>query len=897
MAKKTLSDKKIRNISIVGGIITTLILAVGTILIGISATNDADKSAKKVSLFYLNELVQRRNEVVETNLDSRKKDLNKALEVLSDDDLSSEENLKDFQRGIKNLYELEKFAFVDEDGTIYTSTGQQHNIDEYKFDYNNLTTTEVSIFNLESKEKRVVIASPTDKLFLGKQLKVCFMEIAMDTMLNGISISKDESTQKNTFVNLYTKDGVALTDKVLGGLSSEYNLFSALKEAKYESGYSYDNVYSDFQSSRSGIATFVYNNLKETLAYSPIRGTDWVLTYLIRDENITRQISSVSTNIFVKSLIVAIIVASVLVAMFVFIILQLNKNAKMKLANETVAIENKIKQEDLEQRLDLQEKLLIQEKEKNQQNQLITALSSDYWSVYYIVLDKDDGICYQQHSDIEDGLKVGDEFKYLETFQKYAEKYVIEKYREDFLRFIQPENIKKELINNRIISFRYIVSRHNKETYEMVRFAGVRHPEDRDDGIVHAVGACFTNIDDETRTSIAQNQLLSEALSAAEQASKAKTIFLSNMSHEIRTPMNAIIGLDKIALQDSNISEKTKDYLEKIGASAEHLLNLINDILDMSRIESGKMVLNEEEFSLSKLLEYINNMFLSQCKENDLIYSYKIDKLTDDIYLGDSIKIRQILINILGNAVKFTNAGGHVDFIVKEKASYKDQVTLKFTIKDTGCGMSEEFLPHVFDSFAQEKSFSTNKYGSSGLGLAITKNIVEMMNGKIEVESKKNIGTTFVVELTLTKSNNAIVEEKVDVVEQDNLKGKHVLVAEDMEINAEIIKTILESKEMIVDLTSNGKEVIEKFKNSEIGYYSLILMDIRMPEMDGLEATQVIRKLDRKDSNIPIIAMSANAFDEDVQRSLQSGLNAHLTKPIQTEILFETLKKFLNDSN
>ena len=274
----------------------------------------------------------------------------------------------------------------------------------------------------------------------------------------------------------------------------------------------------------------------------------------------------------------------------------------------------------------------------------------------------------------------------------------------------------------------------------MLRMAGVRHIEDREDGLVHAVGVGFTNIDAEMRESMARNIALSDALAAAEDASKAKTTFLSNMSHEIRTPMNAIIGLDDIALATDDLDERTRGHLEKIGESARHLLSLINDILDVSRIESSRMTLKNEEFSFSELLEQVNTMFSGQCQEAGLTYQCRIMGEVDDYYIGDVMKLRQVLINILGNACKFTPEGGSVSLVARRVAKFDGKTTLEFEIADTGIGMSEEFLPHVFDTFAQEDASSTNRYGSSGLGLAITKSIVEMMNGNIEVASVKGEG-------------------------------------------------------------------------------------------------------------------------------------------------------------
>ena len=598
---------------------------------------------------------------------------------------------------------------------------------------------------------------------------------------------------------------------------------------------------------------------------------------------------------------------------------------------------------------------------------------------------------------------------------------------------MQPDAVREGLKSNLVISYRYTVLRNGKESYEMARFAGVRHPEDRDDQIVHAVGACFTNVDEETRASITQSEALRSALSAAEQASKAKTVFLSNMSHEIRTPMNAIIGLDNIALNDPDISPKTRDHLTKIGDAAEHLLQLINDILDMSRIESGRLVLKNEEFSFSKLLEYINTMFSGQSAEKGLDYQCHILGHFDDFYIGDSVKLRQVLINILGNAMKFTPAGGKVDLTIACTARFDGKSTLRFTIKDTGIGISKEFLPHIFETFAQEDSKATNRYGSSGLGLAITRSIVEMMNGNIQVESEKGQGSVFTFTVTLLDADSSglseseieikpqemcvlivdddpvacehaklvlekagiaseiamsgmqavenvklrharrepynlilvdwqmpemdgvettrrirsivgkesaiiiltaykwddildeaiqagvdsfiakplfasnVLEEFKDTLKRKNilqkqnnggvdLSGKTVLVAEDVEINAEILKMVLQMRNIEADVASNGKIAVDMFSSAPQGHYAAILMDMRMPEMDGLEATRLIRQMERPDAKtIPIIALTANAFDDDVQRSLQAGLNAHLSKPVKPESLFETLESLIQE--
>ncbi len=1026
------TEMKVRNrktflIAVIGGLAVALTLVFGTIWNGRSARNSTEQAVRSVSLFYLDELAARREQVVARNLRERIDDLQMGLEMMTEEDLSDKEHMEAYQARMKRLFSLERFAFVDSRGMIYTSTGYQTDIDLYPFDYRTLEAASISILNPESEDKKVIVALPVRVSFQGEELTVCFMQIDMAEMLNGVSMRSQE--EGATFCNIYTRSGVALSNTLLGGLAKGDNLLEVMRSADFEDGYSYDRFHGEFTEGKRGAASFSYGGIRETLSYVPVEETDWMLTYLIRESVIGAEISSISEDILRRSLAQSLLTVLVLLGLFAVIFVQTRKVSRAEAERERTEAENRVRHQEMERRLALQERLLTQEREKTEQGKLIAALAADYRSVYYLDLDTDSGVCYQAHGDLESGLKAGEHFAYLETVTAYAKANVAEQDLEAFLRFVQPESIREGLLEEKMISFRYTVRRHGRDAYEMVRFAGVRRPEDRDDHMVHTVGACFIDVDAETRRAAAQNDALSQALEAAEQASRAKSSFLSNMSHEIRTPMNAIIGLDSIALNDPETPEKTKEYLEKIGASAEHLLNLINDILDMSRIESGRMTLRKEEFSFARMLEAINTMFSGQCAEKGLDYQCRIDGPVDENYIGDNMKLRQVLINILGNAVKFTPEGGQVRMDVKRTAQFEGRSTLQFRIADTGIGISREYLPHIFDAFSQEDTSNTSRYGSSGLGLAITRSIVEMMNGTIEVESEKGKGTVFTVVVTLedcqdreaaeddvnpgemsvlivdddpvaceharltlekagisaeiaesgakavemvrlrharmepyhlilvdwkmpemdgvetTRRIRAIVGDESaiiiltaykwdDVLEEAlragvdsfvakplfaaavmeefrsavhrkglaekhravkaDLTGRRILLAEDVEINADIMVMVLQMRGIESDLAENGRIAVEKFSEHPAGYYDAILMDVRMPEMDGLEATRIIRGMDREDAKtIPVIALTANAFDEDVQRSMQAGLNAHLSKPVQPETLFETLENLI----
>ena len=384
---------------------------------------------------------------------------------------------------------------------------------------------------------------------------------------------------------------------------------------------------------------------------------------------------------------------------------------------------------------------------------------------------------------------------------------------------------------------------------------------------------------------------------AAENASRAKSRFLSRMSHEIRTPINAIIGLDSIALRDESISPHTRDELNKIGASARHLLSIVNDILDMSRIESGRMELKEEKFSFRDFLEQICIIVDGQCEDKGLRFVCSREEGLEEYYVGDSLKLKQVLINVLGNSVKFTDPPGTITLNVAQTACNDERATLRFEMTDTGIGMDKEFIPRLFEAFSQEDTGNTTRYGGSGLGMAITRSFVEMMGGTIRVESEKGVGSTFTVTVTLgrakenEKAETAGKEAKSAEVLPD---GLHLLIVEDQKMNAEVLADLLELENMSSEWAENGRRGVEMFAESEKGRFDAILMDMRMPVMDGLTATGKIRKLDRPDaSTIPIIALSANAFEEDVRQCLDAGMNAHLSKPVDLDRLKETLGRLL----
>ena len=388
------------------------------------------------------------------------------------------------------------------------------------------------------------------------------------------------------------------------------------------------------------------------------------------------------------------------------------------------------------------------------------------------------------------------------------------------------------------------------------------------------------------------------SLGIAEKANKTRSEFLARMSHEIRTPLNGIIGMTKIAQTSVDDREKLLDSLGKIDLSSEYLLALLNDILEMSRIESGKVKLETHEFKLTEVLDQIKGMFGQKAEESGISLVIDIHDVTIGTVVGDKLRVTQILVNLVSNALKFTPEGGEVRLDVYQKESDHSAVSLDFVVSDTGKGISKEFQDHIFESFEQESVSTGRKYGGTGLGLAISSNFVKMMDGEITVDSKLGQGSQFKVSLrlqrTMPESEESEQEEKLQVYDSDVLEGVRILLAEDNEINAEIVTNALEEKGAVVELARNGEEAYNLIKGSDENRYNVVLMDIQMPVMDGLEAASAIRRLEGPYiQDLPIIGLSANDFSEDIDRALMSGMNDYLSKPVNVDQLVKIIRKFL----
>lgn len=996
-----------------GGIIIAVIFLVTTIWVFTSARTGTAQAVNKVSEFYLEELAGRRARVVSEELKNSFVQMEQALEVLEKGDLESQETLRSFLGKVKKLYNVEQFALVDENGIVYTEHSTDSGLSRYPFLSEKLTEPVINTSNLNGERKQVVLAVPVENLFFqGARMTVCFTQINIDEMLSSLTL---QTSGNETYCNLYYKNGAALADNDFGYLEAGGNLLAALKDADMGEGFSYEQVEKDFADGRSGQVSFSYQGLQEDLCYIPVEGTNWMLAVLIQDSVISSQISSISSEMMSHGIVQIIITMIAMFVVFLALTIQARRNADLLLEQEK-SDGNRIRAA----------YHLIERQQAAMEN-IQSALGSGPWSMEFN--EKGEMISCTWTDVFRNMLGYESEEDFPNRLESWS----------DLLHEDDKDRIMKEY-------WETVRDYTNEKTYDveyriLTRNAGWRwfhaagRLSRREDGSPVTFVGLFVDIDDEKKMEAQlekQKIDLEDALVAAQHANKAKTTFLNNMSHDIRTPMNAIIGFTSLAAAHIDNIEQVQDYLAKITTSSNHLLSLINDVLDMSRIESGKVKIEEKESSLPEIMHDLKTIVQADITSKQLDFYIDTADVIHENVMCDKLRLNQVLLNLLSNAMKFTKPGGIVSVCVRQKGNAPEGfASYEFQVKDTGIGMSREFQEHVFEPFERERTSTVSGIQGTGLGMAITKNIVDMMGGSISVESEEGKGSSFTVSLqfkvcsgpvkrdaipelkglralvadddfntcssvtkmlstigmrpdwttsgketvlraSLAKEQNdeyavyiidwlmpdmngvevvrrirrviggdtpiiiltaydwsdieeeakkagvtafcakpiflselrKILEEPFAVqsmasaiAEEDiTFEGKKILLVEDNELNQEIAVEILQEAGFTVETADDGAVALDKMKKAEPGQYDLILMDIQMPIMNGYEATEHIRKLEQPEiSGIPIIAMTANAFDEDKKAAMEAGMNGHVAKPIDIPELMEMLRNILKD--
>ena len=997
--------------AVVGGVIIAAILLLTTIWVSNSARKSTSQAVSRVSDFYLEELAGRRAQVVAEELRKGFGYIENALYIMDASDLESLDSLHKFFRRVKKLCGIDRFALVDENGIVYTEFYTESGIGRYNFLSEELTGPLISTEKPDGVRKQVVLAMPVDNIiFQGARIEACFIQLDIETMLSSLTVQTDYN---ESYWSLFHRNGDDLTNNDFGNLKAGMNILTELKNAQIQDGFSYEQLVDDFANGREGQISFQYMGSQENLCYIPVDGTNWMLTVLIRDNVITDQISSVSNDMMKRSVVQIIITVLVMLIVFFILIKQIRQNAKVLLAQEK-ADGDKIRAA-----------YARIEKEQMSMDNIHAAMGSGLWGMEF---NEQAEIKYCMWSDTFRKM-VG--YDTEEEFPNEIESWINLLYEEDKEQAVQEYwDTVMDYTGEKTYDVEYRLHT-GKAGLRWFHAAGRLYRREESSPI--SFTGLFIHIDDEKKM---EEQLerqkidLEDALAAAQHANKAKTTFLNNMSHDIRTPMNAIIGFTSLAAAHIDNIEKVQDYLAKITTSSNHLLSLINDVLDMSRIESGKVKIEEKETSLPEIMHDLKTIVQADVTSKQLEFYIDTADVVNEHVMCDKLRLNQVLLNLLSNAMKFTKPGGLVGVrIVQKGNALEGWASYEFEIKDSGIGMSKEFLEHVFEPFERERTSTVSGIQGTGLGMAITKNIVDMMNGTITVESEEGKGSTFTVALqfktctgsvrqevipelnglralvadddfntcsSVTKMlsvigmrpdwttsgkeavlraqlateqsdeyavyiidwlmpdmngvevvrriRNIIGEEKpiiiltaydwsdieqeareagvtafcskpiflselrevleapfvvqntVDDSEEEaiSFEGKKILLVEDNELNQEIAVEILGETGFVIDVADDGEVAVEKMKEAQPGQYDLILMDIQMPKMNGYEATRHIRAMDNPDiASIPIIAMTANAFDEDKKEALNAGMNGHIAKPIDIPVLLEVLHDIL----
>ncbi len=565
-----------------------------------------------------------------------------------------------------------------------------------------------------------------------------------------------------------------------------------------------------------------------------------------------------------------------------------------KQRQEALLVEKKQHEEQLKNKIEeYDQELEVIHQEHLRRLEMIEGLSVDYESIFYVDLDAGRIKPYRVSPRFKKDFPVQRKIQEFAGYDSdYIRKWVHPEDRTLLSGASDPAYIREKLAKAKTFHINYRIIQEEKTTYMQLRMVNVSNEEQ-----VSQVILGYRNVDVEIIQEMKQKQVLEKALEEANRANSAKTLFLSNMSHDIRTPLNAIVGYTALARKYMQEKEKISQYLDMVTASSDQLLRLLNDVLEISRIESGKIYVQEEEFDLPELMHQIQSSMLYQAEAKELTLSLRLSGLKHHMVFSDRKKMSQVLTCLLDNAVKYTNPRGQICIIVTEGENTENGcIIYQFIIEDNGIGISKEFSQLIFEPFERKKNTTMSGIYGTGLGLTIARKLLEMLGGTIEVSSVSGQGSKFTITLPLRIREGCEEEgENGEKITEQSGPGR-VLIVDDNDINLEIEIEVMKDAGFQVDTAKDGSIAVEKVGKSAPGYYDLILMDIQMPVMDGLCATRAIRALEEPSlARIPIIAVSANAFEEDRKRAIESGMNEHLAKPIDVALLVETAEKFIRE--
>ena len=762
--------------------------------------------------------------------------------------ITSEDEIRDYIKKAQENAGFVEFYFLSADGNYKVVTGNtgylglQENIEEEIRQGNDVIANAA----VPGKSQLLVFATPkAHGIYQGFEYDAIAIAYENSDIVNVLDISVFNGNAQSFVVH---PDGRVVVDHSSASWGNVYNIFGFLREHSDMSEKEVNELLDKFKAGRTGAMLLNLDGRSYYLVYEKSDIQDWMFLGLVQADIVNDSMNSLqrSTILLVSAVVLCI------AAFFISLVIQ---KSRINLKKKDTEI---LYRDELFQKLSMNvDDVFLMLDAKTYHADYVSPNVENLLGITVEQIRKDISILGKLHT-----AEQGDpEKNYLEEIQ-------VNEQREWDFEYVHLKTGEKRRFHNIAMGSEV----NGKKKYILV-------------------------MSDRT-ADWKMNQALSEAVRSAETANRAKSTFLSNMSHDIRTPMNAIIGFTTLAVSNIDDKKRVRDYLGKILSSSNHLLSLINDILDMSRIESGKIHLEETEVSLSDVLHDLKTIISGQIYAKQLdLYMDAMDVKDEDVYC-DKTRLNQVLLNLLSNAVKFTPAGGTVSVRLKQfPGAVKGSGLYEIRVKDNGIGMSAEFVKKIFSPFERERTSTVSRTQGTGLGMAITKNIVDMMGGTIDVQTEQGKGTEFIVCLPFRIQSEKhhtekIAEDTILPAAGSDFRGKRILLVEDNELNSEIAVELLNAYGFVVDTAENGAEAVEKVKNSTPGNYDLVLMDVQMPVMNGYEATKQIRALnDPALAGITILAMTANAFNEDRKKALECGMNGFLSKPIVIEELIGTLQK------
>ena len=850
-----------------GGVFIAAVLLVTTLWVSNGARVGTSQAVNRVSEFYLEELAGRRAQVVSEELKRNVAYMENALSIIEDYNLESQESLRSFLGKVRKLYGVDKFALVDQNGIVYTQHSTTSGLSRYSFLSEELTEPVISTLNLYGARKQVVLAIPAEGIsFQGTEITTCFIQINIDQMLSSLTL---QSHGNETYCNIYHRSGESLTNDVFGNEQAGSNLFSEVMDAEMTEETDYKQLRDDFENGRSGQISFNYQGFTEDLCYVPVEGTNWMLTILIRDNVISDQISSISSGMLMRGVVQIVMTILSMLILFHVLARQSRKHARILLEQE---------KEDGNR---IRAAYAQIEREQAAMENIQAAMGSGLWSMEF-----------NEKAEIISCIW-SEKFRNMLGYQNEEDFPNCPDSRPQLLHQDHKERVLREYWDT-------VLDYTGEKTYDveyrlLTRHAGWRwfhaagRLSRREDGSPITFVGLFVDIEDEKKMEERlekQTIDLQDALAAAQHANRAKTTFLNNMSHDIRTPMNAIIGFTSLAAAHIDNIEQVQDYLAKITTSSNHLLSLINDVLDMSRIESGKVKIEEKETSLPEIMHDLKTIVQADISSKQLEFFIDTADVVNEHVLCDKLRLNQVLLNLLSNAMKFTKPGGIVSVRILQKGNAPEGCACyEFQVKDTGIGMSKEFLEHVFEPFEREQTSTVSGIQGTGLGMAITKNIVDMMGGTISVDSEVGKGSTFYVDLQFKICSGSVRQEIIP-----ELNGLRALVVDDDFNTCSSVTKMLATIGMRPDWTTSGKEAVLRTRLAEEqnDVYSAYIIDWLMPDMNGIEVVRRIRGIIGEET--PIIILTAYDWSDIEEEARNAGVTAFCSKPIFLSELREVLE-------